>query len=482
MESKSSDLRFFTAQERSFSDTLEYCRSGEREISSKRKSEEPLNERPSKRSRTSLSPSDSGNLIIHCPSLSPDSSTKSSVRSGSFSDPLEYCRSGEREISSKRKSEEPLNERPSKRSRTSLSPSDSGNLIIHCPSLSPDSSTESSVRSEDSWFSALSTTESVQKTKTSSKRKAPTDVTEESPRKRSRLTITAEDHLETSKGNLDVSSAEISYSNTRAALQAKYTERDLLGKGGYGSVYAGYRNEDNLPVAIKHISQSGSTRISIEGENIDSVPLEVLMMQRVQSGTPGTSAAVALLDWYDLEEELILVLERPVTCMDLHCYVLETGSHITESEGKILTKQLVDALIEIHSRGVFHNDIKVDNILIEYDSAVPRARLIDFGCSTFLTEGTYHSPQGTPEFSSPEWFITKSYRAEPASVWQLGVVVYSMVHGCYPFDTTEEVIYKELHVDRKLSNNCKDFLFKSLSKNPETRATLAALRDHRWLA
>ncbi|CAJ1084093.1 serine/threonine-protein kinase pim-1-like [Xyrichtys novacula] len=369
----------------------------------------------------------------------------------SFLDPLEYCRVGEREISSKRKSEEPLNERPSKRSRTSLSPSNSCNLTVHCPSLSSDSSTKSSVCSEDSWFPSLSTSKSVPKTKSSSKRKAPTDVTEESPRKRSRLTITAEDHLETSKGNLDISSAEISNSNTRAAFQAKYTERGLLGKGGYGSVYAGYRNEDNLP---------------IKEENIDSVPLEVVMMQKVQSGTPGTSAAVALLDWYDLEEELILILERPVPCMDLYD-VLTKGCRMTENE--------------IHSRGVFHKDIKVDNILIEYGSAIPRVRLIDFGCGTFLTEGTYHSGQGTPDFSSPEWFITKSYRAEPATVWQLGVVVYAMVHGCYPFDTTNEIINKELNVDEKLSNNCKDFLFKSLSKNPETRATLAALRDHPWL-
>ncbi|CAJ1051898.1 serine/threonine-protein kinase pim-1-like isoform X2 [Xyrichtys novacula] len=479
MKSKSSDLCFFRAEERSFLDPLE-CRLGERENSCKRKSEEPLNERPSKRSRTSLSPSDSGNLKVHCLSLSSDSSTESSVCSGSFLDPLE-CRLGEHENSCKRKSEEPLNERSSKRSRTSLSPSDSGNLKVHCLSLSSDSSTESSVCSKDSWFPFLSS-ESVPKTKSSSKRKATTDVTEESPRKRGRLTATAEDHLETSKGNLHVSSAEIFYSNTSAALHAKYTERDLLGVGGYGAVYDGFRNEDNLPVAIKHIPQSRVKRISINEENIDSVPLEVVIMQKVQSGTPGTSAVVALLDWYDLEEELILVLERPVPCMDLFDYVLRTESHITESEEIILTKQLVDALIEIHSRGVFHNDIKLDNFLIEYGSAVPRVRLIDFGCSTFLTEGTYHSRQGTSVFSSPEWFITKSYRAEPATVWQLGVAVYTMVHGCYPFDTTEEVIYNELHVDRKLSNNCKDFLFKSLSKNPETRATLAALRDHPWLA
>ncbi|CAJ1064566.1 serine/threonine-protein kinase pim-1-like [Xyrichtys novacula] len=300
----------------------------------------------------------------------------------------------------------------------------------------------------------------------------------QSPRKRRRITVTDEDHLE----NPEVSSAEPSYSATRAALQAKYTERDLLGQGSFGAVYAGFRNKDNLPVAIKHISQSGVERISIQEENINSVPLEVVMMQKVQSGTPRTSAAVALLDWYDLEEELILVLERPVPCMDLLEYMFQTESPMPEREAKILTKQLIDALIEIHSKGVFHNDIKVDNFLIECGSAVPRVRVIDFGFSTFLTEGTYHSMQGTPEFSSPEWFLTKSYRAEPATVWQLAVVVYTLLHGRYPFENTKEIISKELKFKKRLFNDCQDFLFKSLSKNPETRPTLAVLRDHPWLA
>lgn len=56
--------------------------------------------------------------------------------------------------------------------------------------------------------------------------------------------------------------------------------------------------------------------------------------------------------------------------------------------------QLVDALIEIHSRGVFHRDIKLDNILIETGSDGPRVRIIDFGSGTSLSEGMYTTEQG----------------------------------------------------------------------------------------
>jgi len=68
--------------------------------------------------------------------------------------------------------------------------------------------------------------------------------------------------------------------------------------------------------------------------------------------------------------------------------------HVSSCLQQTIVKQLVDALIEVHSKGVFHRDIKLDNILIETDTDVPRVRLIDFGCGTFLSEGTYSTVQG----------------------------------------------------------------------------------------
>lgn len=54
-------------------------------------------------------------------------------------------------------------------------------------------------------------------------------------------------------------------------------------------------------------------------------------------------------------------------------------------------EQLVVAANEMHMAGVFHRDLKPDNILIEHDEdwPVPRVRIIDFGCSCFVTSG-YH--------------------------------------------------------------------------------------------
>ncbi|XP_059201299.1 serine/threonine-protein kinase prk-2-like [Centropristis striata] len=270
--------------------------------------------------------------------------------------------------------------------------------------------------------------------------------------------------------------------NSRAAFKAKYKEEKLLGEGGYGTVFAGYRQDDNMPVAIKHIPKVGVKHISIllEGKS-RMVPMEVALLLKLKPAAPGTSAVVSLLDWYSLDYELILVLERPVPCTDLVDFINSRQSALQEHEAKIITKQLVDALIAVHSKGVFHRDIKLDNILIETGSDVPRVRLIDFGCGTFLSGGKYMTEQGTYWYTSPEWFLRGWYKAGPSTVWQLGVVLFAMLHRYLPFNSSSEMISDEPHLSDSLTDDCHGFLRSCLIKSPEERATLETLKHHPWL-
>uniref|UniRef100_A0A3B3IL48 non-specific serine/threonine protein kinase n=1 Tax=Oryzias latipes TaxID=8090 RepID=A0A3B3IL48_ORYLA len=53
-------------------------------------------------------------------------------------------------------------------------------------------------------------------------------------------------------------------------------------------------------------------------------------------------------------------------------------------------EQIVQGLKELEEKNIFHRDIKLENILIETGSDVPRARLIDFGMSSFTERDTVH--------------------------------------------------------------------------------------------
>uniref|UniRef100_A0A3B5B0Q1 non-specific serine/threonine protein kinase n=1 Tax=Stegastes partitus TaxID=144197 RepID=A0A3B5B0Q1_9TELE len=100
----------------------------------------------------------------------------------------------------------------------------------------------------------------------------------------------------------------------------KYEQQHKLGAGGCGSVFAGCRKSDNLPVFVSQVA-------------IKRVPTDKILCKHVVSVQP--AGTISLLDWYDLGQELILVLERPVPCEDLFDYVAGNGGSLEEEEAKV---------------------------------------------------------------------------------------------------------------------------------------------------
>jgi serine/threonine protein kinase len=51
---------------------------------------------------------------------------------------------------------------------------------------------------------------------------------------------------------------------------------------------------------------------------------------------------------------------------------------------------------------------------------------------------------GTDSHIPPEWYARGAYRADPMTVWQVGVLLYEMLTGHVPFQTSTEIIWKKL--------------------------------------
>lgn len=74
------------------------------------------------------------------------------------------------------------------------------------------------------------------------------------------------------------------------------------------------------------------------------------------------------------------------------------------SAAQRIIKQLVNGLITIHSRGVFHRDIKLENILVQTGTSAPSIWIIDFGCATLVSDcnntiqgkASIHRPKVSP--------------------------------------------------------------------------------------
>nr|XP_043884125.1 serine/threonine-protein kinase PAK 3-like [Solea senegalensis] len=227
-------------------------------------------------------------------------------------------------------------------------------------------------------------------------------------------------------------SSTVLLGKTRTAdFNTKYKQLGKIGGGGFGLVYAGTRISDQLPVAIKHIHKADVKRRSmvINGRKCQ-IPLEVVLMHKA-AGEPesvGKSTAVSLLDWYDLGDKVLLVMERPVMSMDLSRY-LDISGPLQEALAKVIMKQVVDAAIQMDSEKIFHRDIKSENILLQATSNVPRVRVIDFGCGCILSKRRYRYRTffGTLIYVPPEFETHGVYEAGPTTVClpHLGFLEYA---------------------------------------------------------
>ena len=89
---------------------------------------------------------------------------------------------------------------------------------------------------------------------------------------------------------------------------------------------------------------------------------------------------------------------------------------------------------------------------------------------------------GTPLYYSPEMIQQKQYHGDKASVWSLGIVLYMMIYGSYPFwqlvDETKTLTFPE---DILVSDQCLDLMDKLLQTCPKKRILLRNIRSHPWM-
>ncbi|XP_064257930.1 serine/threonine-protein kinase pim-1-like [Passer domesticus] len=258
------------------------------------------------------------------------------------------------------------------------------------------------------------------------------------------------------------------------ALQERYRLGSLLGRGGFGSVWSATRLSDGAPVAIKRVPRD---RIRHWSELPDgtSAPLEIVLLAKVSCGCAGV---IQLLEWLELPDSFLMVLERPERCQELSDFLAERR-FLPEEEARGLFRQVLEAVRHCTSCGVLHRDIKPENIVL--DLASGQLKLIDFGCGAFLQDTAYTQFTGTLAYSPPEWTQHQSYHGEAATIWSLGLLLYQLVVGKHPFRRGQEIIWGRILFPPRLSQECQDVIKRCLSMQPLDRPSLEELFCHPWV-
>jgi serine/threonine protein kinase len=257
-----------------------------------------------------------------------------------------------------------------------------------------------------------------------------------------------------------------------------YDLDQVIGSGGFGTVYSGRRKSDNKPVAVKFIKRSKVTGwVEVDGK---PMPREVWCLDRLAA----VDGVVRLLDCFATAPNskhgsgFIVVMERPERSQDLFDYITAQG-RLDETEARRFLGEIVEALVQIQAAGIMHRDLKDENILLDLDTR--RTRIIDFGSAVQHKESPYRDFDGTRMYCPPEWLKQRQYRAESATVWSVGILLYDMVCGDIPFNTESKILQAWPTYPDTLSSGVRDLISSCLAVDPEQRPTLSQILSDPWL-
>lgn len=185
---------------------------------------------------------------------------------------------------------------------------------------------------------------------------------------------------------------------TKSIFQGRFVLTRLLGKGGFGEVYAGIQTSNDEPVAVKLEKITGRSSFLFH---------EARVMQDIQkTPTKDGIAGIATLKYFGQEGDYRMLI------MSLHGSSLET---LHEKLGRfslkttvMLADQMLARLEYIHAAGYVHRDLKPDNFLVGKGAYAHRIFMIDFGLSSkYLTSEGAHREMtsgksflGTSRFAS----------------------------------------------------------------------------------
>jgi len=200
-----------------------------------------------------------------------------------------------------------------------------------------------------------------------------------------------------------------------------YEIKQTLGVGSYGKVKLGVDIRTGDLVALKmishrHIEEKGFTehfRREMEIHKTIDHPNIVKVIEVIDAPLYGYTC---------------IVMEY-LPGSDLHDFLMPRGSLTPKMTHNIFTA-VTSAVLYLHSRGVAHRDIKLENIMV--DEKGENVKLIDFGFSRLNNTKFFSTFCGSPFYAAPEILTGGQYNIS-VDIWSLGVLFYALLTGNIPW-------------------------------------------------
>lgn len=224
------------------------------------------------------------------------------------------------------------------------------------------------------------------------------------------------------------------------------------------------------------------------------IPLEMAFLLKLWR-VPGV---IKLYEWFEEEEDFIMILERFVPSIDLRT-LLANNQRICVELARHIFSQLVFTLLQCVQHGVLHHNIKTENIIFDFRTL--SVRLCGFSCGEHFPQNSIAedsfigkcfcfggliilvfnlcccSRLGVVFHPPSEWNQGYYNKTQARMVWSLGLVLLKMLFS----GTKERGHAQRIRFFNDLPEDCRSMLFRCLEGNPKARIKLHDIMYHHWI-
>ena len=287
--------------------------------------------------------------------------------------------------------------------------------------------------------------------------------------------------LNKENNNNSMQTLKSSCSTKKMLCISDYVFIEELGKGSYAVVKLAIYKPTKEKFAIKIYNKQ---KLSNSQKN-NYIKNEISVLRYLNSPN-----IMKLYKVIHTQHYLYLVMEYIDGISLLDVIQNDPKKRINESRCKKLFYQIVKAISYCQSKNICHRDIKLENILVQKNDII---KIIDFGFAIKCRKNQYQKLLcGTLCYMPPEIVNRKEYNPFYSDIWSLGVLLYAMLFGIFPFRGDNDEIIMDLINENDLtfpededicvSEDVKDLLKGIFVTEPCKRLKPDEILEHRWFS
>ena len=227
-----------------------------------------------------------------------------------------------------------------------------------------------------------------------------------------------------------------------ATLAGQYEVVEIVGQGGFGTVYRARQLSVDRTVAVKVLSSAASHEKAV----VARFESEARIIARLSHPN-----ALKLIDYGRTDDACLFIVTEFLEGSPLDEVLESRGALPTEEVLRIL-EQVSQALEEAHDVGVVHRDLKPANIFLQRVGRRTVVKVLDFGIAKVMEGASLTTTGelfGTPTYMSPEQVVGDTKLDGRSDLYSLGVVAFECLTGCPPFQANTQYALLLKHADAR---------------------------------